>query len=54
MAADMVTTKTVVLSSFQFERAFKLIENMLNFSRKVVHTHKLISAFILAWRLIPL
>jgi hypothetical protein len=30
VAADKVTTKTVVLSSFQFEHAFKLIENMLN------------------------
>jgi hypothetical protein len=45
----MVTTKTVVLSSFQFERAFKLIENMLNIFCPLFHTHKLISPFVLTF-----
>jgi hypothetical protein len=43
VAADMVTTKTVVLSTFQFKRTFKLIENFMfgvsyahiNFARKI-------------------
>jgi hypothetical protein len=47
VAAEMITTKTIAISSFQFDRAYELIEYMLKIFCPVFYTYKLISPFVL-------